>query len=251
MRKPFSVDIVSVFPEFFSGSLSCSLLKRAGSTGKVAFRFHNPRDFTKDAHRTVDEKPFGGGAGMVMKSEPLFACVEAIQKQKKKSKGYVILLTPRGRPLTQALAHRLAKKKHLILICGHYEGVDERVSQYLVDDEISLGDFITMGGEAPALCLIESVVRLIPGVLGNPESLKEESFSHSRNGTSFPRLEFPHYTRPRIFRGWRVPEVLLSGNHKAIEKWRKEESLRLTRKKRPDLLTLKSTPFKRNERIQP
>jgi tRNA (guanine37-N1)-methyltransferase len=191
----------------------------------------------------VDEKPFGGGAGMVLKPEPIFKCVESLPPANRRAgasggkKGWAILLTPRGRPLTQEAAARLARKRHLILICGHYEGVDERVSRHLADEEISLGDFVTMGGEAPALCLIEAVLRLLPGVLGNPESLKEESFSHSRNGLSVKRLEFPQYTRPREFRSWKVPAVLLSGNHEAIREWRRKKSLAVTRGTRPDLLT--------------
>ena len=161
---------------------------------------------------------------MVLKPEPLFKCVEGIGK-----KGWTVLLSPRGRPLTHKTAKRLAKKKHLILICGHYEGIDERVSKYLADEEISVGDFVTLGGEAPALCLVESVARLIPGVLGNPESLNEESFS-------LPLLEFPQYTRPRIFRKWKVPAVLLSGNHPAIREWRRKQALSVTRRNPPDLL---------------
>ncbi len=222
------IDLVTLFPDFFRWPLGHSLLKRAEK--KVKFYLHNPRDFTPDRHRTVDERPFGGGAGMVLKPEPIFECVESIP-----GKGWVILLSPQGKPLTHRQASRLAKKRHLILICGHYEGVDERVSRHLVDEEISVGDFVTMGGEAPALCLIEAVVRLIPGVLGNPESLKEESLSDSRNGTKGKRLEFPQYTRPRVFRGWRVPGVLLSGDHGTISEWRKKETDRVTRKKRPDL----------------
>ena len=224
------IDIVTIFPEFFAWPLSNSLLKRAETKGKARFRLHNPRNYAKDRHRTVDEKPFGGGAGMVFKPEPLFKCVEAISK-----KGHVLLLSPRGKKLTQAVASRLAQKKHLILICGHYEGVDERVSEKLADEEISVGDFVTMGGEAPALCLIESVVRLIPGVLGNPESLKEESFSEPENGSQ-QRLEFPQYTRPRVFRGLKVPSILLSGNHQEIKAWRYERSVQATKRNRPDLL---------------
>ena len=233
------IDIVTLFPEFFRWPLSNSLLKRAQSRGKVKFYLHNPREFTNDRHRTVDEKPFGGGAGMVLKPEPIFRCIESLPR-----KGWTLLLSPRGKPLTQAGAQRLAQKKHLTLILGHYEGVDERICE-LVDQEISIGDFVTMGGEAPALCLIETVVRLVPGVLGNPDSLKEESFSSALNGSSRGRLEFPQYTRPRLFRGFEVPPILLSGNHSKIEAWRKKEALRVTRKNRPDLLILKKKPLKR------
>ena len=218
------IDVVTIFPEFFHWPFTHSLLKRAESKGKVQFQVHDLRNFTSDRHRSVDEKPFGGGAGMVLKPEPVFKCVEAIC-----AKGYVILLSPLGNPLTHQALARLAKKKHLVLICGHYEGVDERVSEKLADEEISVGDFVTMGGEAPALCVIESVVRLIPGVLGNPESLKVESFSS-------PQLESAQYTRPQIFRGLEVPRVLVSGNHSEIQAWREHESRRLTRTRRPDLL---------------
>jgi tRNA (guanine37-N1)-methyltransferase len=230
------IDVVTLFTEFFDGPFSQSLLKRAKAKGKIRLCLHDPRTFTDDRHRTADEKPFGGGAGMVLKPEPIFRCVEAIP-----GKGEVILLSPRGKPFTQAVARRLSKKKHLILICGHYEGIDERVSEHLADEEISVGDFVTMGGEAPALCLIESVVRLIPGVLGNGESLREESFSMRRNGHAGRRLEFPQYTRPRSFRGWEVPGVLLSGNHAAIQEWRKKASHQITLKKRPDLLKRQRT----------
>lgn len=228
------IDLITLFPEFFHWSFGHSLLKRAQSRKRVQFYLYNPRDFTADRHRTVDEKPFGGGAGMVLKPEPIFRCVKTIAR--KGGRGFVVLLSPRGKPLTQALAKRLARKKHLVLICGHYEGVDERISEELVDQEISVGDFVTMGGEGPALCLVEAVVRLIPGVLGNPQSLKEESFSCSPNGSLGKRLEPPQYTRPRVFRGRAVPPVLVSGNHRAIEAWRKEESVRVTLQNRPDLL---------------
>ncbi len=233
------IDVVTLFSEFFHWSFSHSLLKRAHARGKVEFHLHDPRDYTEDRHRTADEKPFGGGAGMVLKPEPIFRCVEAIP-----GKGHVILLSPRGKPLTQELARRLSGKKQLVLICGHYEGVDERVSERLVDQEISVGDFITMGGEGPALCLVESVVRLLPGVLGNQESLKEESFSFYRNGVVGAKLEFPQYTRPRDFRGWKVPGVLLSGDHEAIREWRKKAAVRATRKSRPELLKRKKIKSK-------
>lgn len=225
------IDVVSLFPDFFEWSFSHSLLKRAASRVRVRFYRHDLRNFTEDRHRTADEKPFGGGAGMVLKPEPVFRCVESLPRG-----GWKILLSPRGKPLTQAVARRLSRKKHLILIAGHYEGVDERVSEHLINEQISVGDFVTMGGEAPALCLIESVVRLIPGVLGNEESLKEESFTPFRNGGSRKHLEFPQYTRPRKFRGWEVPNVLLSGDHGAIREWRKKKTLAVTRSMRPDLL---------------
>ena len=249
------IDLVTLFPEFFHGPLTHSILKRAQNEGRVKIHLHNPRDFTTDRHRTADEKPFGGGAGMVLKPEPIFRCVESIlganapRRQDGTKTGrfdasrpgseYVILLSPRGKPLDQALAAKLARKKGLILICGHYEGIDERVSEHLADEEISVGDFVTLGGEAPALCLMESVVRLIPGVLGNPESLEHESFSRARKGGLEKGLEFPQYTRPRSFRNWSVPGVLLSGDHAAIEKWRGEKSLSLTRQRRPDLIEKK------------
>jgi tRNA (guanine37-N1)-methyltransferase len=216
------IDLVTIFPKFFQGPLEESLIQKAQDKGLVKFRVNNLRDYTHDRHKTVDDKPFGGGPGMVMKPEPIFECVEKIRK-----KGWVVMLDPQGEPLSQKGAKRLAAKKHLILICGHYEGVDQRVKDQLVDQEISVGDFITMGGEAPALCLIESVIRLIPGVIGNQESLTEESFEEG--------LEYPHYTRPRDFRGWQVPEVLVSGNHKEVKKWRAQMGRKLTQERRPDL----------------
>lgn len=219
-----TIDIVTLFPGFFKSPLSESLLKKAQAKGLVKVRARNLRDWTHDRHRTADDKPFGGGAGMVMKPEPIFECVEAIGKD-----AWVVLLDPQGETLSQALAAKLAKKKHLVLIAGHYEGVDQRVKDHLIDQEISVGDFITMGGEAPALCLIEAVVRLLSGVLGNPESVKHESFQSGM-------LEHPHYTRPREYRGWKVPEALVSGDHKELEVWRKKTAEQVTRKKRPDLL---------------
>ncbi len=206
----FEIDIVTIFPAFFKGPLQESLLKRSQAKGLLTIRVHNLRDYTHDRHKTVDDKPYGGGPGMVMKPEPLFECVEAIRK-----KGRVILLDPKGDPLTQKTAERLAKKRHLILIAGHYEGVDQRVREHLADEQISIGPFVTMGGEAPALCLIEAVTRFIPGVLGNSESLKEESFQSDV-------LEYPQYTRPQAFRQWTVPPILVSGDHKQVAKWRRE-----------------------------
>ena len=232
MRLQF--DLVTLFPEFFSSPLEQSILRRAQRKQIVRVLVHNLRHYTHDRHKTADDKPFGGGAGMLMKPEPLFECIEAIQKKRvdpqgpKPAKGWVVLLDPHGEPLTQKLANRLARRKRLIIIAGHYEGVDHRVREHLIDQEISIGDFITMGGEAPALCLIEAVTRLLPGVLGNEGSLTEESFEAGK-------LEYPQYTRPRNFRGWQVPDVLVSGNHAEVARWRRKSALKLTREKRSDL----------------
>lgn len=223
------IDVVTIFPDFFKGPLDESLIKKAQEKDLIRVQVHDLRDYTHDRHNTVDDKPFGGGPGMVMKPEPIFECVEKIRAKALPAgrQGWVILMDPQGEPLTQKLAKKLAGKKHLVLICGHYEGVDQRVKDHLVDQEISVGDFITMGGEAPALCLLESVTRLIPGAIGNKESLAEETFEEG--------LEYPQYTRPRIYRGWKVPDVLASGHHAEIKKWRRETAREVTRKKRPDL----------------
>ena len=218
------IDVVTLFPGFFKSPLEESLLEKAQAKGLVKIQAHDLRDWTHDRHKTADDKPFGGGAGMVMKPEPIFECVEAIAKG-----AWVVLLDPQGEPMSQALAAKLAKKRHLVLIAGHYEGVDQRVKDHLVDQEISVGDFITMGGEAPALCLIEAVTRFVPGVLGNAESIKHESFQTGM-------LEHPHYTRPREYRGWKVPDVLVSGDHKELAAWRKKTAEQVTKRKRPDLL---------------
>ncbi|HXV27526.1 MAG TPA: tRNA (guanosine(37)-N1)-methyltransferase TrmD [bacterium] len=230
------IDIVTLFPRFFESPLEESILKRAQKKGLVKIRIHNLRDYTHDRHKTADDKPFGGGAGMLMKPEPIFECVEAIRK-----KGWVVLLDPQGRPFTQKVAGELAKKKHLILIAGHYEGVDHRVREHLADDEISIGDFITMGGEGPALCVLESLVRLVPGVLGNQESLVHESFQTQG-------LECPQYTRPRDFRGWKVPEALVSGHHREVETWRKKTAEKVTKEKRPDLLGNDNRKLRKEEK---
>ncbi len=228
------IDVATIFPQFFKGPLQESLIKKAQEKKLVSVRVHNLRDYTHDRHKTVDDKPFGGGPGMVMKPEPIFECVEAIRKKSASAKAWVVLLDPAGEPLTQLRAKRLAQRKHLVLICGHYEGVDQRVKDHLVDQEISVGDFITMGGEAPALCLIESVTRLIPGVIGNQESLIEETFEAG--------LEYPQYTRPRDYRGWQVPEVLVSGHHQEVKKWRHKIARETTKRKRPDLGQHEASP---------
>ncbi len=226
------IDIVTIFPGMFEPILNESIIKRAQSKGKVKISVHNLRDYTLDKHRKVDDRTFGGGSGMVMGPEPIFRAAEALRgKMQKlaKAKGRVILLSPQGRKLNQGIAKRLAGYKHLILICGHYEGVDERVREHLVDEEISIGDYVLTGGELPAMVLLDCVVRLIPGVLGDKNSLNFESFEGNL-------LEYPQYTRPANFRGMHVPDVLLSGDHTKIESWRRRQALKRTRESRPDLL---------------
>jgi tRNA (guanine37-N1)-methyltransferase len=219
------IDIVTLFPRICEEYVGESILKRAGEQGLAEIRVVNLRDYTRDRHRTADDRPYGGGAGMVLKAEPLFAAVEDL----KTPSARVILLSPRGRIFDQKAALRLSRGKHLILIAGRYEGVDERVGEYLVDEEISIGDYILTGGELPALAVADSVVRLLPGVLGDPESAIDESFAQGR-------LEYPQYTRPEEYRGMAVPEILLSGDHQAVARWRARQALLLTLKRRPDLL---------------
>ena len=217
--------VITIFPEMFSSPLSHSILKKAQEKGLISVRLVDLRDYATDRHRITDDYPYGGGQGMVMKPEPLAAAIEDSKKSRTKPK--VILLSPRGRVFDQSEAHRLAQENELVLICGRYEGVDERVKSF-VDDELSVGDYTLSGGELAAMTVIDAVTRLIPGVLGNPKSSEEESFSEGL-------LEFPQYTRPEEFKGMRVPEVLLSGDHERIKRWRREMSLRLTRERRPDL----------------
>ena len=223
------IDIVTIFPKMFSPVLDESILRIAQAKGKVKFYIHDLRDYTPDKHRKVDDRPFGGGSGMLMCPEPLFNAVEAIISKTKKNKPKVILLSPQGKKLTQKIAKDISKEKQIVLLCGHYEGVDERVRKNLVDEEISIGDYVLTGGELAAMVLVDSIVRLIPGVLGDKNSLNFESFEGNL-------LEHPHYTRPANFRNMAVPEVLLSGNHKKIEAWRKNQALKRTRERRPDLL---------------
>ncbi len=222
------IDILTLFPEMFAGPFSASILKRAQEAGVVAIALHDLRRWTTDRHKTVDDAPFGGGAGMVMKPEPLFAAVEDLRANGQPP-GRCLLLTPQGRPLTQALVRDLAAAERLILLCGRYEGVDERVREHLADDELSIGDYVLSGGELPAMVLVDAVVRLLPGALGSADSPREESYADGL-------LEYPHYTRPADFRGWRVPDVLLSGHHAEVERWRREQRLRRTAARRPDLL---------------
>jgi tRNA (guanine37-N1)-methyltransferase len=221
------IDVLTLFPGFFTGPLDESILKRARDAGILDIHLHDIRNWATDKHRTVDDYPYGGGAGMVMKPEPIFAAVEAVQSMA--PPGRVILLTPQGRVFNQQIARELCELPRLLLICGRYEGVDERVREHLVDDEISIGDYVLGGGELPAMVLIETVARLVPGVLGSADSLAHESHTGGL-------LEYPQYTRPEEFRGWKVPDVLLSGNHGEVEKWRDEQRLERTRQRRPDLL---------------
>ena len=219
------LDVITIFPGMLDGFLGESMMKRAVKLGAVSCRAVNLRDFTFDRHHTTDDRPFGGGPGMVMKAEPLFLAVEALQTPAAK----VVLMTPSGATFNQAKAQALAKESHLVFICGHYEGVDERVREVLVHEEISIGDYVLTNGVLPAAVVIDSVVRLLPGVLGGEGAAEQESFSTGL-------LEYPHYTRPADFRGRKVPEVLLGGDHAEIARWREEQSRQLTRARRPDLL---------------
>lgn len=220
--------VLTIFPEFFESPLHVSILKRAIEKGLIGVELINIRDFARDKHRKVDDYPYGGGAGMVMKPEPIFEAVDYVNSVTKSLKKRIILLSPQGKIFNNEIAKELSKEDELIIICGHYEGVDERVKT-LITDEISLGDFVLTGGEIPALAIIDAVSRFIPGVLGSNESAINESFTDGL-------LEYPQYTRPEEYRGLRVPEVLLSGNHREIALFRRRESLRLTYEKRPDLL---------------
>jgi tRNA (guanine37-N1)-methyltransferase len=222
------IDVITIFPEFFTTPLDCSILARARQLGAVTVGVHNLRDYTEDKHRVVDDYPYGGGAGMVLKPEPLAQAVEALLDGAPVATP-VILLTPQGRRLNHKLAGELAREEHLILICGHYEGVDERVRRAVVTDELSVGDYVLTGGEPAALIVVDAVTRLVPGVVGNPDSVVGESFATGL-------LEYPHYTRPAEWRGMAVPEVLLSGHHENIRRWRRKQALSRTRERRADLL---------------
>jgi tRNA (guanine37-N1)-methyltransferase len=222
-----TIDVLTIFPEMFAGPFNESLLGRAQEAGLVKIRVHNLRTWSDDSrHQKVDDRPYGGGAGMVFRPEPIYRALKDLGALKKDS--WVIYLSPQGETLGQKMAERLAKKKKIVLLCGHYEGIDERIMRY-VDQEVSIGDFVLTGGELPAMVLVDAVVRLVPGVVGDPESIKNESFSTGI-------LDYPHYTRPNAWRGQKVPDVLLSGNHREIEKWRKNAAIRQTKLKRPKLL---------------
>jgi tRNA (guanine37-N1)-methyltransferase len=237
------IDIITLFPEICRTPLSESIMKRAQEKGIVELHVHNLRDWTTDKHHVVDDAPFGGGQGMVMKPEPIFAAVEDLKQQTpnvqhptsnaqsniKLQTPRIILMSPAGRRLNQELARQLSQESHLIVLCGHYEGVDHRVIEHLVDLEISIGDYVLTNGAIAAVVLVDAIVRLLPGALGHEQSASDDSFSTEL-------LEAPQYTRPAEFRGWKVPEILLSGNHAEIAEWRKQEALRRTKKNRPDLL---------------
>lgn len=221
-------DVLTLFPEMFGGPLQASLLGRAIDAGLIQVHIHNIRDYAEDRHQVVDDYTYGGGPGMLMKAEPLFKAVEGVTALDS-PEGRVILLTPQGRLLNHDVAAELAREPRLILVCGHYEGVDERVREHLVDDEISIGDYVLSGGELPALVVIEAVARRLPGVLGSETSLAEDSHAQGL-------LEYPQYTRPAEFRSWTVPDVLLSGHHAQIAEWRRRQSILRTARRRPDLL---------------
>ncbi|MBN2318659.1 MAG: tRNA (guanosine(37)-N1)-methyltransferase TrmD [Acidobacteria bacterium] len=226
-------DIITVFPEMFTGVLEYGILHRARQSGLVDVRIVNLRDFTRDRHRSVDDRPYGGGEGMVLLPAPLFEAIEFCRDKEKNSDSQVALLTPQGKTWSQKYATEFSTISHLILICGRYEGVDQRVIDCLVDREISIGDFILTGGEIPAMVVLDSIVRLLPGALGKWESAVNESFSTGL-------LDYPQYTRPAEYRGHKVPDVLLSGNHEEIEKWRKQKALEKTKQVRPELFAQKT-----------
>ena len=219
------IDVLTLFPAMFAGPLDESIIKRARDAGLLDLKIHNLRDYAHDRHKTVDDRPFGGGPGMLLKPEPIFEAVEALRRERTR----VILVSPSGRPFNQAIARELAQVDDLLMISGHYEGFDERVREQLAQDELSIGDYVLTNGALPVMVIIDAVTRLLPGVLGDDESSHEESFSHGL-------LEYPQYTRPATFRGMSVPEVLLSGNHAEIAKWRAEQSRLRTKERRPDLL---------------
>ena len=223
------IDILTLFPNMFSGPFAESIVKRAMDRNLISITIHNLRDWGSGKHKVVDDYPFGGGTGMVMKSEPLFEATEAIKAEGACSSAPVILLTPQGRVFNQRIAAELAALDQLILICGHYEGIDERVREHLATDEISIGDYVLTGGELAAMVVVDAVVRQLPGVLGSEESAKDDSHTSSL-------LEYPQYTRPQTYRGWEVPQVLLSGNHAQIATWRREQSILRTLSRRPELL---------------
>jgi tRNA (guanine37-N1)-methyltransferase len=232
-------DIITIFPEIFRGVFEFGIIRRARESGLIEINIHDLRDYTCDRHRQVDDRPFGGGAGMVMKPEPLFRAVEAITHGVAEGEANVIMLSPQGRLFDQRIARELSRLPRLVLICGRYEGVDERVIEHLITDEISIGDYVLSGGEIPAMVIVDAVTRLLPGALGCGESAERESFAYGW-------LDHPHYTRPAEYRGLKVPEVLLSGNHAQIEMWRRRKAIEKTLRRRPDLI--RNRPLSDSER---
>jgi len=228
------IDILTLFPQMYESPLAYSILKRAQDKGIVQIHITNIRDFSTDPHKKLDDKPYGGGPGMVMMPEPVFACSEYVEKRSPE-KPKIILLTPQGRTLNQKIARLLSNEKRLMLITGRYEGFDERIRTGLKAEQLSIGDYVLSGGELPAMVLIDAVVRLLPGALGGEDSTNDDSFSRGL-------LEYPHYTRPELFRGMKVPDVLLSGNHAEIQRWREKKALERTQKSRPDLLKNQNHP---------
>lgn len=222
------IDVLTLFPEMFKGPFDESIIKRAQDKSLVEIKIHNLREWAEDRHKKVDDHPYGGGVGMMLMVKPVY---EALKALKSRTGTHVILMDPGGGPFTQKTAQRLSKEKHVILIAAHYEGVDHRIREHLIDEEISIGDYVLTGGELPAMVVVDTVIRLIPGVLEKPEATQLESFSGPQN-----LVEHPQYTRPEDFRGWKVPKVLLSGDHKKIEEWRAEKTIERTKKNRPDLL---------------
>jgi len=225
LQPRMKIDILTLFPAMFAGPLDESIIKRARQAGLLELQLHQLRDWTHDRHKTVDDRPFGGGPGMLLKPEPIFAAVESLQREKTR----VVLMSPSGRKFDQAIARELAQQEHLVIVTGHYEGFDERIREALADDELSIGDYVLTNGALPAMVVIDTVTRLLPGVLGDDASATEESFSHGL-------LEYPQWTRPAEFRGMKVPDVLVSGNHAEIAKWRAEQAKQRTQAQRPDLL---------------
>jgi len=229
------IDILTLFPKMFKGPFDESIIKRAQDESLVKINLYNLRKWAKDKYKTVDDRPYGGGAGMILMIEPIYKALKSLKKVAS-CKSQVILLTPQGKVFNQKIARRLSKLDHLILVCGHYEGVDERVRK-LVDEEISIGDYILTGGEIPAMVIVDSIIRLIPGVLKKPEAVLKESFSTNKLDLKpLNLLEYPQYTRPAEFKGLKVPKILLSGDHQKIKKWQKEQAILRTKKRRPELL---------------
>jgi len=237
------IDVLTLFPEMFTCFTSTSILKRAVDRQLVIINTHNFREYAHDRHHTVDDYTFGGGSGMILKPEPIFEAVEAIKANAEKTDMPVILLSPQGRLFTQSVAQEISSYDRFILICGRYEGVDERVREHLATDEISIGDYVLSGGELPAMVIVEAVVRLIPGVLGSEESALDDSHVAGL-------LEYPQYTRPAVYRNWPAPEVLLSGNHAEIAKWRREQSIERTRQRRPDLFDKVSPGLETGRKVE-